>query len=238
MDITKIITRTLAALSFLTIARIRKGKDTYIYDDTADTFAYAGFVIGVPLAVIHLVFGKASPVLMLIYMAVVTGLLHVDGLADTFDGLFSGRGRERSLEIMKDSRIGAMGAGAVVLYFTANFQAFSMLNSSWVLAIVPALSRYAMAKLMSDVPYISKDGIARVFLNNKLSHVQLVPFVLLALIALGVKMTLAFIIVAVVSYRLISSWYVRRLGGITGDMIGALGVTIETLLFLTAGWLS
>ena len=96
-------------------------------------FPAVGAVLGLSyiaiLEILNLLTGGAFPMLtaavILISMAILTGGIHCDGFMDTMDGLFSGRDRERILEIMKDSRVGAFGVVSFVLLSVLDFAALS-----------------------------------------------------------------------------------------------------------------
>src|SRR4051812_6184851 len=96
--------------------------------------------------------------------AALTGGLHEDGLADTMDGLGGGHTRERALEIMKDPRIGAFGALALMLMLGLKVAALSALPLMWVVAALicgHALSRWCAVLLIWRLPYARGDNASR-----------------------------------------------------------------------------
>jgi len=154
-----------------------------------------------------------------------TGGLHLDGLADTVDGLSGGRGeRARTLEIMRDSRIGAHGALALslvlMLKWAALEQVLSLGTRHWWVA--PVAARFAATLCIALFPYARSEGLGGPFVGMvKVPAILLgvVPVVLFAL-WLGPS-TWAATGAAVVVALLVSLRVKHRLGGLTGDTYGA-----------------
>lgn len=184
--------------------------------------------------------GNAATAMCLVALwAFLTGALHLDGLADTVDGLSGGRGdRERTLSIMRDSRIGAHGAVALCLAlglkWVALDRALSLSDERWIIA--PTLARFACTLLLATFAYARPQGLGSAFAERVgvfevvLGALAFVPLyawlgpTLLAPAAVGV--TLAWL----VAYR------VRRvLGGLTGDVHGAAIEVSEIGVMLALG---
>ena len=165
----------------------------------------------------------------LLALALVTGAFHLDGLADTCDGLFSARKREQMLEIMKDSRLGTNGALALLLAVLFRLLAVIHLSSEqtphlWALLVAaPIAGRALMVLLMHHQRYAREQGLGNVFIG-KVSDRQCVLTLLLGLLLVtllgGGRGTLAFLLTALfaLAYR---RFVVSRLGGQTGDTLGA-----------------
>jgi adenosylcobinamide-GDP ribazoletransferase len=177
-----------------------------------------------------------AAVLDVLWLAVVTGALHLDGLGDTADGLFGHHTREKALAIMKDSRVGAMGVVAIVLNLMLKWTGIAELDlhRSLLLVLVPA---YARAGLLFGFRFLDYGrpggGTGKPFFTDKPSVAAflgvLVPVVLS--IALGLKaiaLNAAFAVVV----GAILLFYKKRLGCITGDMFGAMTEATESVLFL------
>lgn len=154
-----------------------------------------------------------------------TGALHEDGLADSFDGLGSGRPAERALEIMRDSRIGSFGALALGLVVAARVAALTALGPLAPLALIAGqgLSRSGMALMLRAGPYVRPSGAG----TGMTGAQPLAPLLGVALAAMaltlwaagwGLLTALAGLALAQLAIR---SWARRRLGGITGDILGA-----------------
>jgi adenosylcobinamide-GDP ribazoletransferase len=167
-----------------------------------------------------------TAVLVLALGAMLTGGLHEDGLSDTADGLFGGWTRERRLEIMKDSRVGSYGVLALVLVTLARWSALTAVlvhGGHWeALVATGALSRAPMALVMALLPNARGTG---------LSHATGRPGAVTALTGLGLAVALTVALtgwtaVALVFATLtVTLWLaysaLRRIGGQTGDILGA-----------------
>lgn len=163
--------------------------------------------------------------LITVTWAWLTGGLHLDGLADTFDGLSGGRGdRARTLEIMRDSRIGTHGAAALVLLLIGKvaFTADLVATQTHVLWLIPVAARAAVVPAIAWFPYARPDGLGRAMHDNAKASGVLMAQVFLHVTLLGVgfvhwpRVVAAFVVTAAVSV-----WLARKLGGLTGDTYGA-----------------
>ena len=176
-------------------------------------------------------------------MVVLTGAMHEDGLADYADGAFGGRDRTERLQIMKDSRIGAFGAVTLVLFVLGRHAGLADLFASGLifgpLIAAAATSRAAMVLALWLAPAAKEEGAAASVGSPHGSFVVLA--VLLALVA-GVTL-IGWLAVAASLVSLAAGlaivWHSRRkLGGITGDGLGAVQQTAELgfLVFLAAAY--
>lgn len=236
-----------AALGFLTI--IPAGVGVGDGDNLQKSFRWfpaVGLLIGVGLALAHYGLNLALPpapvaALIAVLMSAVSGGLHIDGLADTADGLLSGAPRERMIEIMKDSRSGAMAVFAVTSVLIIKTTAISSLMADWAATAIllsPLAGRIAIYNAMVSVPYVSgSGGLGHVFGGGGLWDKVAAVTILLAVgfIGAGISGILwALSLYAVCA--IFSGWLVRRIGGMTGDNYGALCEITETasLLFFAA----
>jgi adenosylcobinamide-GDP ribazoletransferase len=206
-------------------------------------FPAVGLLIGIGLAAFdhaaaRMWHPQAAAVLDVVFLAAITGAFHIDGLADTADGIFSHRPKERILEIMKDSRIGAMGVVAVVSVLAVKWAGISGLseNRTTLLILVPAYARGAMLFGMRALEYgRPQGGTGLAFFSRKLRPADFWGFggaVVLSL-ALGrglIAVNLGFFLITAA----LLACYRRRLGCITGDMLGAMAEVTEAGLFLIA----
>lgn len=168
---------------------------------------------------------------------VATGALHEDGVADTFDGLGSGGERERALAIMKDSQLGAYGALALGLVLAARVLALVALGPAAPAALVGAhgLARYASLPLLRWLPYARVDGGTGQPFAGGASAAGLLTVTLLTLVvtaALWGTAALAAWLACAGVVALFAAWCRRRLGGITGDTLGAAIVLAELAIYL------
>lgn len=231
----------LDALSFLTVLRF----NTKDFDGRKAVYSFVpvGFTVGLPLWAFY-TFAQAylpqtgMAVITVLYLVLITGALHLDGLADTADGLFSFRDREKMLEIMKDSRIGTMGAVAIVMTLMIKaFSAYSISNPLYLLAI-PAYSRFSMVFGFYMFKYARETGTAAAFFGNFPPAVFAQGILLLGIsYFFGAYQFVIFNTAFLIFIYLITRLYKNRIGGITGDMLGAMCESSEALLFLVAGCL-
>jgi adenosylcobinamide-GDP ribazoletransferase len=180
---------------------------------------------------------------LLMLSVVVTRALHVDGLADSIDGLMGGRDRESRLAIMKDSRIGTAGVLAIVLVFAVKYLCLNNLFGQYktvALLTAPAFARWSQMLMMFNAHYARENGMGKAFVG----HVRYAGVIAASVITLGLS---AFVIiyderttvlavgipVSVAVFTALWRWYVvRKIGGITGDSVGAASELNETLAFL------
>jgi adenosylcobinamide-GDP ribazoletransferase len=177
-------------------------------------------------------------VLEVVLLAAMTGALHLDGLGDTADGLFSRRSREKILEIMKDSHTGSMGVVAIGSAMALKWAGLSALEDHrlLLLVLVPAYARSAILLAMRFLEYgRPAGGIGQPFFSRRLSLRRFWGVALTMALSIGLGpralwLNLAFFLItaAVIGY------YAKRLGCITGDMLGALTEITEAALFLVA----
>lgn len=180
-------------------------------------------------------------VLIIFLEVLLTGGLHLDGLADSFDGLFSYRDKERMLEIMKDSRIGSNGV--LVLIFNLMFKTalvHALLQSNFLVPILlmPALSR-SMTVLASRIsPYARPSGMGNFFIG-KVNNLQL--FIGLSLAAIWLFLFAPTLWWLLPLMALSTAWFCRfctqKIGGMTGDTLGA-NTELQELLVLFVAVLS
>jgi len=225
----------LSALNFLTL--IRLGPATFDGAGATAAFAWVGLLIGAGLGLLHwLSPATISPLVMVLYLVAVSGALHLDGLCDSADALFSHRDRERKLAIMRDVHAGTMGVAAIVLVLGAKGMAFAHINTIAVLVLIPALSRFAMAVAMLRLPYARQEGLAKPFFADEPSRLVIPGVILLALafFALPIGLFIGIFGVYLTFLALILWWYRRMIGGVTGDMLGALCEVCEAVLLLAA----
>lgn len=186
---------------------------------------------GVPLAALFCVLA----------LALLTGGFHLDGLADTCDGVFSARGRERMLEIMRDSRLGTHGGLALIFVLLAKVLVISelALRGAPVLAALAAAcaaGRGVAVLLMYHHRYAREEGLGNVFIgkvSGKQTCVTLgVTAILAAILLPGMQGVLALGITMVAIFA-IGQLLKRTLGGQTGDTLGA-AIELGELIFLLA----
>jgi adenosylcobinamide-GDP ribazoletransferase len=222
-------------------------------------FPVVGALIGLGVGTVWWVAQRAWPspaaaAIALIADAALTGMLHLDGLADAADGLLPPLPRARRLEVMADPRLGAFGAAGLATVLLARFGALaSMTASPLAVAGLWSGSRTAMAVTARAVPYARPAGLASAFRGppadgaaRPRTAAVLASPALLGLAGGLLAVALAFAgrgaqgLAAVGAESagagavVLLAW--RRLGGFTGDVLGAAAVVGETLGLLTLAW--
>ena len=172
-------------------------------------------------------------------MSVLTGGIHLDGFADTVDGLFAWKGREETLTIMQDSRIGALGAAGLFLLLGLKWVLLSQVPLHRMLAAgaaAGALSRFALVLSAQVFPYVpGKSGLGRLVTDRRSPVSVAIAFVLalaIAAVGQGFLPALSLLSASVALAWGLNAGVVRRLGGITGDTLGAVGELVETTVLL------
>jgi adenosylcobinamide-GDP ribazoletransferase len=218
-------------------------------------FAPVGALVGAIGAVVLWLAGLLWPAGLAALMAVgatvcVTGAFHEDGLADTFDALGGAVSRERALEIMKDSRIGSYGAAALVLTLALRVAALAALAAVDVtvaaLSLVAAhtLGRSAAVAVMASLPYAGDTAQAKARplaagMSPRTSAMAagLAAPMLVALAAAmpagGAARIMVATLAAIATAFVLRRWFLSRLGGYTGDTLGATEQLTEVVVLLT-----
>lgn len=171
-------------------------------------------------------------------LAVITGAIHLDGLADTADALGAGRDRTRALEILRDSRIGVFGA--IALFFVLALKILALANLEgyerlFTLAFAPMLARWAMVGVSYKINYLRSEGAGSLMLGRLDNRNLTIASALTILPLIPVhwrRLIIAYVLTVIVTFA-IRSFYRRWLGGVTGDLIGACGEIVEVLVMLT-----
>ena len=232
----------LVGLQFLTRIRIVRQTVWTAEDFGRSTrfFPLVGLVLGICYAlaawILVSVLGMRAltAALLLILPLLLTGGLHADGFMDTADGVFSGRERERKLEIMKDSRVGSFGVVAFVLLMFLQFALLLDMSPPLlvpVFFVMPIIGRMAMVLAVSCFPYARADGMGKTFADmadrGTVAIAAVTTSVLVIPIGLLATLTL---VLGIVFVLLFCRWMTAILGGVTGDVYGAATVLTETIV--------
>lgn len=207
-------------------------------------FPAVGLLIGAILLAIDylarlVVPSPASSALVVVGLAALTGALHLDGLADTADGLFGGQDRERRLAIMRDPHNGAFGLVAVAAVILLKWAALIPLEG-WLrtgsLLLAPALARWSVLPSMVFFPAARGEGMAfDVQSRSRWPQAALGSAVAVALsLAIFWPAGLALLALALMLSVSIGAYATSRLGGVTGDVLGCTVEVSEAALLLLA----
>lgn len=252
------LSRLLLAFEFLTIVRFRRAAtfDREAFARSQAAYAVAGLALGAAVAGIWLAAGWALPrppstALAVVALVVLTGALHLDGLADTFDGMLGGRARESRLAIMRDPRIGSFGAVAVAALLLLKWSALLGMEERGAivaaLLAAPAVARGALVMAIAAYPYAregdrpagAEPGMGAGFHAAARGPAGVIAVASAVAIATAIYGGAGAAIAAgvIVGGVVIAWWPYTRLGGLTGDTYGALVEVLETgaLLAIAAG---
>ncbi len=227
-------------------------------------FPVVGIVIGLILYLTYFIGAKfilSSYLLAAIVVTVeviLTGGLHLDGLADTFDGIFSYRSKQKMLEIMKDSRLGTNGGIVLILYFILKILLIAGISdmslgfignmmgvksaAGAVILVSPVLARINPVLNCTVSPYAKSSGSAKDFVDNTdkagLIIAAATALVFTTVVGVGIlKVLNPLHIVNITAVTMVLGLYFaklmeKKIGGITGDTLGAVLELSEILVLL------
>jgi adenosylcobinamide-GDP ribazoletransferase len=220
-----------AAVSFLTVLPVANADGSPGERLGRAYFPLVGGLVGlVAGAVFVLVSALARPLLAgaaaVAVLAALTGAIHLDGLADSADGLLGRGDVARRLETMRDPRLGAYGVTAIAAVLLIDFAALASMATARALAalvIAGALSRLATLWVVALVPYVRASGLGVAALGDRHRGVDVALGSLTAAIACVLDWRRALVALPLVA---LTAWLVtmlarRRVGGATGDVYGA-----------------
>jgi adenosylcobinamide-GDP ribazoletransferase len=168
---------------------------------------------------------------------ILTGGLHLDGLADTFDGFFSNREKDKTLEIMKDSRIGTFGTIAIILVLLGKIILIYKIRDITLIAIILSLgnARLATSINISHRNSAKNEGLGFLFYKSKPLKKVIISTILYIILVLIVNPFNILPLIGTIIFGLaFARWSDRKIGGLTGDVNGAtieLGEIISLLVF-------
>jgi len=239
------VTNFLRAFSFLTILPIGKGlpQGEKGLARSMAFFPLVGLVIGILLALAYHLLSFLMPhsiVLWLTigFLAFLTGGLHLDGFADTIDGLASIGNREKILEVMRDSRIGAFGVIGLIFLIGAKYLVLDQISNSalpYSLILMTITGRSTMVLVCYRSPYArSSEGLGKPFTENLGSYETVVSTATalgIALLLMGLTGVSVFLGTSLFGLGC-RAFFIKKLGGVTGDILGAANELAELLCLL------
>jgi adenosylcobinamide-GDP ribazoletransferase len=228
----------LAAFRYLTVFPLPRSRVAGDLGSAAGWFPVVGLALGACLALASLAADRLVPpvvaaMLLVALWSALTGGLHLDGLADTADGLGGGWSRERALAIMRDGRSGPYGVTAIVLLLGLKGAALASLPDGLVwrtLVAAPVLGRTGPLLLARLCPPARPEGAGHAFAAGARPSGLVAAGLVAATVSVG---TLGLWGLLPLGAAALAAWGAavhlrRRLGGFTGDTLGALIETIET----------
>ncbi len=180
-------------------------------------------------------------------LIILTGGIHCDGLMDSADGLFSGREREKILQIMKDSRAGSFGVVAMILVAALEISALTelaRLSTKFLCAAIfsaPIIARLMMVVTIGAFPYARPDGMGKAFAKFTTRRTIFFATIEATLLLLPLNIidekiflsaALSVIIALIVTWKF-AKFSVKKIGGVTGDIYGAVTTLVEMFVLIT-----
>jgi len=232
----------IAAIQFITIIPMGKSGKKHP-EKMIPFFPMVGIILGLMVALLDQLFlllwsKPVASLLDVLFLIIITGAFHLDGLGDTADGLYGRRTKEKALSIMKDSRIGAMGIVAIICGLSIKWAGITGLDAwrSLLLIIIPSYARGSILFGMWFLEYGRADGgTGKPFFKKRLKIIGFWGLLIPVLLSffLGLKAILLNVIFAIIVFSILL-YYKRKIGCITGDMLGAMVEVTEAGLFLFA----
>lgn len=235
----------ILAVQFMTRIPININLDVKREDfkDTVKFFPIIGLIVGCFEAFVYYICSKilsnnlASFITILSHI-VITGGIHIDGLSDTIDGIFSGRSKQKILEIMKDSRVGTFGALAIIFLVVGKIiMLIDMPEDSIIIAIIlaPVISRTMNIFLMYNRKYArEEEGMGDLFIGvlDKKNYIICLISCIIIIIAIGGLYSIIIFTISFIFTKLFRSYIEKKIEGLTGDILGASSELNEFLIYL------
>jgi adenosylcobinamide-GDP ribazoletransferase len=233
------------AISFLTILPV--GRDIQATPEqlgrSMGLFPAVGLLLGLGLCVANWLLEGLLPravldCLLVLILIATTGALHLDGVADLIDGLAGGRDRESALEIMKDSRVGAVGAVGLIMllllkYLSLYHVPLELKNAA--LIFMPTAGRWMQLCLSCYAPYVRPEGGTGSSFVENVGQPEFLrgtaTLIIASLVLFWVKGIFLVFLLGIATMLLLR-YFEIRLGGITGDVLGAVTEIVEVLVLL------
>jgi adenosylcobinamide-GDP ribazoletransferase len=232
----------LAAFQFLTLLPVKRNFTAEQIGRSTVYFPIVGVVIGLILAGVNYGLSFILPaavvnVLLIALLAVLSGALHLDGLADTLDGLAGHRTAEQRLAIMRDSRIGGFGAIGVALFLLIEYVSLNAVPADlklYILILAPTLSRWLMVNSIFLYPYARPAGLGKAYKDAVGWRQFALATAITLILAVGLLRGAGAVIMAGVwIITTLSALYCKhQLSGLTGDTYGAVNELATAGAFL------
>lgn len=229
----------LLAIQFLTIAPIKiRDFNEKKLPQAVIFFPIVGLLLGLFLSglnnlLLTLHFEQfISSTILVILLIISTGGLHLDGLADTFDAIAGGKNKEEILQIMRDPHIGTIGVTSIFCAVSLKIALLSSINHSLklnALILMCVISRWSLVLTMFSFPYAREEGKAKAFIQGMNINLFCLTTTITLLISAIIWQFKGLLIIALsgVIALMIGKYISSKIGGITGDVLGAVNELIE-----------
>lgn len=238
------MSRFLAALQFLTIIPIpwRRKAQAEEMGRSAGYFPVIGIIIGIILVGLNWLFGLILPpmvanALLLVFLVVISGAMHLDGFADTCDGIAGHKTVEDRWQVMHDSRAGAFGIVGIVLLLLVKYVSLNNIPEALLmmtLVLMPVVSRWAMVYVIFAYPYAHSSGLGKAFKQGttwpKFTIATIITAVVAGILAQSIGLALMFLIWVIT--MAMATYFKRKFSGLTGDNYGAINEVAEVSVLI------
>ncbi len=250
--------RFFDALSFLTIIPVprRRETDSEEVGRSIVYFPVVGGIIGLILVGLNWLLGLLLPAavvtgLLIVALVVISGALHLDGLADTCDGIAGHKTVEARWQVMRDSRVGAFGIIGIFLLLLLKYVTLGSVPQNWLMAtlvLMPVVSRWAMVYAVFTYPYARPDGLGKAFKQGTSWQGFAIATVitLAAVIGLARLTNVAYFYLAGPAIMFgvwviviaLAAYLKRKFSGLTGDSYGTINEVAEVAVLILVSLLA
>lgn len=239
------MTSLLLALQFLTILPIKiKGFTEAKLARSMIFFPVIGLLIALFLAGVNSLFsflgfnGIVLNVILVVALIILTGGMHLDGLSDTFDAISSNKDKNEMLGIMRDSHCGVMGILSIICVILLKISFLSSLSAGHkigAIILMCVFSRWAMVFLIFLFPYARDEGKGKIFSKGINQEILMIATLLAMIAAAVIFKIIGFVILVLAAFAayMFGKLIAKKIGGITGDVLGATNELVEVTVLLT-----
>ncbi|MFH1540927.1 MAG: adenosylcobinamide-GDP ribazoletransferase [Elusimicrobiota bacterium] len=231
----------LSAISFLTIIPVPK-KFSLEFKHSVIFFPLVGLFIGGILILINylssFLFSKnVVDMVVIVSLIIITGGLHLDGFADTCDGFYAGKDKSDSLRIMDDAHIGTMGVAGLFCILGLKFFALQSIPQKIIypaLLFFPILSRWNLVFACTISKSAKNEGLGKTFIGTVSKNDLVIATIITFFVSLilfktkGILILIATLLITVLFLK----YVIKKIDGITGDILGALNEICEIFVLL------
>jgi len=231
----------ISALQFLTILKIKNNIEEKYLPYSLIFFPFVGLIIGFLALILNFslsyIFNPLfSDTLTIFFIIFLTGGIHIDGVADTFDGIFGGKNKEEILKIMRDKNIGTFGVVSVIFIILSKIFLLNSLDKTLKFKsflLFPLISRWAIVFSIYFFFYGRERGKGEIFFRN----INLKIFTLSTTLALGFISFIDYTLISlflpsIIFTFLLCKFFIKKIKGLTGDTLGAINEFNEVIVLL------
>lgn len=235
----------LSALQFLTSVPIKiKAFTEARFAKSMMFFSVIGLLVALFLTGINSLFlflgfnGIILNVILVVALILITGGMHLDGLSDTFDAISSNKDKDKMLEIMRDSHCGVMGVLSIICVILLKISFLSSVSAQHkigAIILMCVFSRWSLVFLISLFPYARAEGKGKIFsqgINPKIITIATFFSLICAIVVFKIVGFMIIVPAALTAY-VFARLVVKKIGGITGDVLGATNELVEITVLLT-----